>query len=238
MIFITTTNRESNNIDYSPIYETLKEFYPLDNNISPNEIKDFEGLNKINQLIDNNFINRKNYKEIWGKLKSQLKKVLNEQINEINTLSEPCYTGYIVIQKQTINNITHQKELHFFISLLGPYFTIIGIDKCNLTLEEEMRSQLKFDRVFSSNLALTVSPYLEFETQFLKLQNSIKNHYPELKFIPYSINNKKLEGISLIHTNSDFQTKDTIFSGLFKPENYFNASIRGNINYGQEDWII
>jgi hypothetical protein len=119
----------------------------------------------------------------------------------------PCYSGFVILQKETSNH--SQKELHFFISLLGPYYCILG------------KTQTR-DKV-----SLTVSPYQDFEISFQLLQRKITEYFPKLRFIPFDIAMKKLPGISLLYPGASEHLKDTIFSGLFDPA--FDGETKGNI---------
>lgn len=231
------------NHDFSAIHETISKYYPIEDphKYYEKKIGDFKGVNKIEKILHDNFFNTKNYRERWGKFKKFLKQELKMPIHESMVAFYPCYSGILKLKKEkSKNGNTYSKELHFFISLLGPYYTILGIDKSEINLEEifprlkggeELRS-----RSFAANLAITVSPYLEYKDSFLLLQEKILKYFPSLKFIPYDISIKKAKNIAFL--NPDSEAEDFVFSALFRPDNFFNAETRGDTYFGFDEWLI
>lgn len=229
--------------DFSSIEETLIKYFPVANPHDFNEenIKDFKGFQDIGEILNINFGTNKNYREKWGKFKKHLKKELRRPVLESMVAFYPCYSGFVTLKKEKNNNLTYSKELHFFISLLGPYYSIFGVDKCEIALEESMPwmnvSEEILTRPYSANLAITVSPYLEFQESFQDLQKKILDYFPSLKFVPYSINLRKEEGISLLYPYRDEKFKNTVFSALFNPDIFFNSEPRGDTYFGFNEWL-
>lgn len=154
----------------------------------------------------------------------------------------PCYSGFITLKKENFKNLTYTKELHFFISLLGPYYTILGIDRSEVELEEVLPdlngSEKIRDRVYNANQVITVSPHQEYKELFLILQNKILDYFPSLKYIPYEINRKKIKGISLVYPDCEAKVKGSVFSALFRPDDSFNSKTRGDTFFGFDEWLI
>lgn len=229
--------------DFSAIEETLIKYLPIANPHDYNEenIEDFKGIQDIGEILNINFGTNKIYREKWGKFKKHLKEGLKSPVQESTVAFYPCYSGIVTLKKEKNNNLIYSKELHFFISLLGPYYCILGVDKCEIMLAELMPtmngSEEILTRPYSANLAITVSPYLEFQESFLDLQNKILDYFPSLKFVPYSINLRKEEGISLIYPSSEEKIKNTVFSALFNPDNFFNSEPRGDTYFGLNEWL-
>lgn len=230
--------------DFSSIKETLIKFYPIEKHHQYNEdsIRDFKGVKEIEEILNDNFFTTKIYKERWGKFKKFLKEELKKPIHESIIAFYPCYSGIVVLKKEKNKNLTYTKELHFFISLLGSYYTIFGIDKCEIILQEMIPTlnggEELLNLSYDANLVITVSPYLEFQEPFQELQKKIIKYFPSLKFIPYNINLEKAEGVSLLYPDSQAEVKDSVFSALFRPENYFNSETRGDPHFGFDEWLI
>jgi hypothetical protein len=234
--------------DFSPIQETLIKYYPIENpQYNEENIEDFKGFKDVCEIIQDNFINTRNYKKRWTHFRTFLEQELKKTVIESMTINHPCYAGIITLQEETYNNLTYTKELHFFISLLGPYYTMFGIDKCRLKLQESRQMPGKDNDIlqmpFNANLALTASPYLEFEEPFLQLQGKILEYFPSLMFVPYNINRIKVEGISLVSRGGISPVKNSVFSALFQSSNgyqsnFFESKTRGSTFFGFDEWLI
>jgi hypothetical protein len=229
--------------DFSAIEETLIKYFPIANlhDYNKENIKEFKGYQDIGEILNVNFATNKNYREKWGKFKKHLKKELRSPVLESMVYFYPCYSGFITLKKEKNNNLTYSKELHFFISLLGPYYSIFGVDKCEIMLEELTPRMNGVEEIltrpYRANLAITVYPYLEFQESFQDLQNKILDYFPSLKFVPYSINMRKEKGISLLYPSSDEKINNTVFSALFRPDFFFNSEPRGDTFYGFNEWL-
>jgi len=226
--------------DFSSIHETLGTYFPIENPDQHigKDIRDFEGVKKVEEILKGNFFTDKNYRERWGKFRKFLKEELKEPIHESMVAFYPCYSGIVILKEEKSNNLTYTKELHFFISLLGPFYTILGIDKAEIALEHLDRDEENSSRSYEANLVVTVSPYLEYQEPFSILQKKIIEYFPSLKFIPYEVNIEKVDGISLIYPDTEGDAKNSVFSALFRPDNYFNTETRGNRHYGFDEWLI
>lgn len=230
--------------DFSSIQETLSKYFPVENpeHYNKKNIGDFKGVKAIEEILDDNFCTNKRYLERWGKFKKFLKQELKKPIHETMIAWYPCYSGFITLKKEKFKNITYTKELHFFISLLGPYYTILGIDRSEVELEEvypdlDSSEKIKY-RVYDASHVLTVSPYQEYKELFLILQNKVLEYFPSFKYIPYDINKKKVKGISLVYPDCEAKVKGSVFSALFRPEVSFNTETRGETSFGFNEWLI
>src|SRR5438034_726729 len=78
------------------------------------------------------------------------------------------FSSFIIIKKTALENLTRAKELHFCVSLVGPYYTIIGADINTVKIEE---------RHYMSTSYLVVSPENEFADTFRLLVDKIENRF-------------------------------------------------------------
>jgi hypothetical protein len=228
--------------DFSEIKETILKFYSIEDfNIQfQDRVEMHDSRSDIGEIINENFIVTTNYKSRWRKFFAYLNKELSSPPLETMIAFYPCYSGKIILHKESFNDLIYTKELHFFISLLGPYYSIFGLDKCMVALEEEMpilNNDFKTKkRPYEANLVLTVSPYLEFEASFIELQKKIRDYFPTFKFIPFVINRKEVEGISLDSLNLNVNNKELVFSLLYRPEKYLELQVRGDVYFGFDEW--
>lgn len=213
--------------DFRSVLRTIKEYYPIENpdGFDEESVRGFTGVERMEEIVYNNFYIQKNYRERWGGFRKFLKKGIKEHFRETMIAFYPCYSGVVTLKAEKFQEYTLRKEVHIYISLLGPYYTIVGVDRA------EMES---LDGAFSANMALTVSPFLEFGVAFLNLQEKISDYFPDFKFVPYRIGKRELKGISLV--NQSHPKQDTVFSALFRPEDLYYSKVRGDERYGYDDW--
>lgn len=233
---------DTHRYNFEPIYETIRRYYPIENpEINAENIERFSGFIESGELINENFFNQKNYRERWGKFKKFLKQELKKPVRETMSLFYPCYSGSVTLNEIKEEGYSIHKELHFYISLLGPYYSVSGIDRSEIVLDEERPATIgsKEEKVkvsYSAVNAITVSPYLEYEASFKLLQSKIEEYFPEYRFIPFKIGKKRIPGISLIHQDSKEHLRDSVFSALFRPDIDF-AHERGDGYYGYDYWL-
>jgi hypothetical protein len=222
--------------DFTSIYETLSHYYPIDKIVL--EIKEYPGIIEINELLNENFYNQKRFKEKWGPFKKQLKSTFKKTFREELIAFYPCYSGSIEITQNNFDKYSHIKELRFYISLLGPYYTIYMLDKSVMMLDE-LEDLNIIKSPFPAFHAITISPYLEYENPFNLTKEIILEYFPGYKFVPHFIYTKKLSGVSEIYPTYQDQKNDKVFSLLFQPELSElsrDLVLRGDTDYGFEEW--
>jgi hypothetical protein len=234
--------------DFWPIYETIKRYYPIGIAWQREDEEDFlsedyPGTKELSKLIKENIFVRKNFKERWGKCKEFLREQLRKPVQDTVIAWHPCYSGFISLKKTKGQDFTITKELHFAISLLGPYYTIYGLDRSEIRLPRERPTLRKehqkenFDISHRADQVLTISPYLEYEQSFQSLQAKLTEWFANYKFVPYAVYSMQLEGL---HTPIDVGKEANtgyIYSALFNLQFTFPMEIRGDEGYGFEQWV-
>ncbi|HEY8937857.1 MAG TPA: hypothetical protein VIM65_21680 [Cyclobacteriaceae bacterium] len=227
---------EYKDYNFQEIYDTIKTFYPIEepDRYTTETISSFPGFIEMSRLMEENFINQKNYRERWSKFNKHLKKSIKKPIRSTFTLSNCSYYGEVVLETIENNDYSRSKKLHFFISILGPYFSIYGIDSSSVKLpvQEHGQEYLQYD----ANHAVTVSPVSEYQTLFLSLEDSIREWFPGYLFIPYEIGMSTLKGISIEDEYQPTLHPNTIYEGMFGHIATPACESRGNASYGIEDW--
>jgi hypothetical protein len=234
--------------NFQEIYDTIREYYPVGEeykNYTPESLRDFPGYQKIWQLIDENFVNKKNYKGRWVPLSKYLKTSLKKRVVSSNGMFDCCASGEVIVSEFKSKEYTKTKKLCYFISLLGPYYAIYGIDSSEVILPTKF-SNFNGDEIstipYSADHVVTISPVFEYESLFVQLQNKIKEHFAGYKFIPYSIGISAIEGISYRY-RSEYDSPeekvymDNIYAGLFGLRVTPKCIHRGEDNYGFVDWL-
>lgn len=229
--------------DFWPIYETIKEYYSIgvvdEEDRGHSLCVDYAGFKKREEIIDENLLNQKNYKERWGKFVNFLKKEVNKGIRGSIYMPQPCFSGYITLKATKNEQYEYRKELHFCISLLGPYYTIYGLDTSALMLEADKwppSSAERQYRRYEKTHVVTVSPYFEYEELFLLLSQKIEQWFPAHRMVPFKVNKMRLKGL-LIEGRTSKVGANSIHHALFSSDLDFSAVTRGDEYYGYDKWL-
>ncbi len=210
--------------EYVELYETIQEHYPI--GISAK----YEGIDKLRQIknltrkINGGALRKTNLKK-WNVYLDRLSKVFPSYKITRNTIIQPTYGGIVEIQRQDGEQII-TKELHFYKSLLGNYYTILGIDRIHYYRNELY--YMRFDPI------VTISPFDDYEIGFKMLRDQMKDDYPDYKYVPYFIGTLKIRGLSAIY--SETEGDSTINEALFVNHDYSKYNYIGDWKYGYEDW--
>jgi hypothetical protein len=232
--------------DFRAIYDTIKEHYPIEGGhkqYTRETLKTFDGYKKIDQLVDENFFKKKNYKERWTAFQKFLKKSMDRKIDNTHTLVNTCFSGSVMVDELVTPEYSKTKMLHYFISILGPYYSIYAMDRSEVKLPTTMglskNEEPRIHSYYADHVA-TVSPVFEYELAFLQLQTKIKEWFPTYKFIPCDIGLSTIDGISAyVQTyGGDIDAhSDSIYTGLFGPSVPPRCPLRGDKRFGFSEWI-
>jgi hypothetical protein len=227
--------------DFWPIYETIKKYYPVgivwqEDDSEESFYQQYPGQKAKDQLIEDNIHLRKNYQQRWGKVLKLLQKQVDQSVEDT---SHPCYSGVIQLEKQETTRFILTKELHFVVSLLGPYYTLYGLDKSWLLLEGELpffpdrEEHQKHLNHYQTTHAITISPFLEYESIFRIVHQRLKASFPDYRFVPYPIYYQQLQGLY----TGEKDSKGYIYQALFNQRLDLTAKARGDVRYGYREWL-
>jgi hypothetical protein len=216
----------SEKFDFWKIYERIIKFYPL--GITRDNTKFYEtfpGRKEMIELLVENIHNNRNFHKRWVTFDKEIKKQTLKKIIGTTYGQTPCFSSYVELEKKTKNGFKHFKEIHYFVSLLGNFYTIIGENRNELT---EGKNK------FRTTNYLVASPENEYAEIFGLLIEQIESRFKNYKFIPFNICAQKLIGLDV---RDAMEKQDTIFSAIFNNQICFNNRIVGNQFYKSEDWI-
>ncbi len=201
-------NSNSKENNFYLITDTIKRFY--DN-----------GSSEIQGLIDLNIINTDNFKLKWKTFDLWINKLLG--IEPVGTTGiQPSFSSYIEIENQNYGDLTRIKRVHYFVSLLGPFYSII----CDDISQIEVKGQ---GTVNVTNF-LTVSPEREYEKSFNGLEHGIEGKFNRYHFVPFSI-------LQFPVTIPQSSVEIPLFDVLFKSGFDLTKWTMGNKNYKEEFWL-
>ncbi len=225
--------------DFTLISDTIKEYFPVDKpkRLTSKTVSSSPGFKKIGKIVNEEFLNQKAYRDKWGKLTSNLKKAFKKPIHGHPDLSGGGFLGEVIIDEDKKPDFIRQKSLRFYISILGPFFSIHGVDSSIALLEFESRVKDFNKGNFAATHAITISPVFEYQEVFNKLENELRAFFPGYLFVPYNVGMSTIKNISIADETRDPRSLDTIYGALFGLGAVHSCLTRGDRYYGMNDWV-
>lgn len=214
----------STKFDFWEIYNCIKHYYPLGiKNDETGFFYSFPGFDEFKKLVYNKIVHAEFEK--WQHFEAEVALNTNKRIEGTTYGQAPCYSSYIEIDRFSHENHTRTKELHFFVSFLGPFYTIIGKDNNTVTVDW---------MTFTNPTYLTVSPENEYAGDFILLESLIESRFPDYRFVPYEIYHQTLDGLTIHYNQGDY---NTIFNAIFNTQFNFGIQKIGDEFYKYDSWL-
>jgi hypothetical protein len=125
----------SEKFDFWKIYDAIKRFYPI--GVQKDRSKtyfSYPGLKELEDIVVDNIHNDNHFIERWTNFTTDIQKEIRKEIVGTTNGQAPSFSSYILLETTYTDNLARTKELHFFVSLVGPFYTIIGQDNNTVTL--------------------------------------------------------------------------------------------------------
>jgi len=184
----------------------------------------YPGLKELENVIVAKIHDEKEYAK-WSIFEKEIQNDLRKSVIGTTYGQAPSFSSFVEIEKHVIENITLTKELHFFVSLIGPYYTVVGQDM----------SLIKIDsKNFSAANHLTLSPEEKYSDAFIFLCENIEKKFPDYRFVPFHIYGQSIEGLDVRYNDEHLSR---IFHALFNNQVNFNVQHLGSEFYKHEQWI-
>jgi hypothetical protein len=216
---------------YGPIFEVIQKYYPIGIKSESPAYQEYPGQIELSKIVIDNIHNKKNFKLRWKDFERQSGKELKKQIVGETYITRPSFSASLILKRFSHDELMHNKSLHFSVSLLGPYFTIYGIDET--VIKDELDGHNLY---YGAKNVVTVSPYKEYEFYFNELKSKIEDKFQGYKFIPFSLHSMFIEGLF----DSLYDSKEaTIYEALFDDalNGYDTIRMRGDSSYGYSEWV-
>jgi hypothetical protein len=152
-------------------------------------------------------------------------------------LSVGGFFGEVIIEEDKKPDFIRQKSLRFYVSILGPFFSIHGVDSSIALLEIESRVPEFNKGNFAATNAITISPVFEYQEVFTKLEDELRSFFPGYLFVPYTIGMSTIKNISVADELRDPRSLDTVYEALFGTGAVHDCLTRGDQYYGMNDWV-
>ena len=212
---------------YKQLGETIKTFYPAGISTHEPEYHEFEGIKKLQEIIWEGIGVRKNIRN-WAEFVKRIGAKLNKEVNGTTYGSRPGYSADLILEEYEDDALIRIKKLSFAVSLLGPYYSMCGIDETTIkTLDDEFR------RGYTAINVVTVSPFKEFEVDFLFIEQQINKKFKDYKIVPFEI---CMNFIKDVETLDSMGQEGTVYNALFNHlfNFYTHQHSRGDRYYGLE----
>lgn len=238
-IYLLPFNNNYRDHDFSLISDTIKEYFPIGNDkrLTSEDLAASPGFKKISKIVDEEFLDQIAYTKKWGKLTSNLEKVFKDQVYGNASLSGGAFFGEVTIEEDKNPHFIRKKTLRFYVSILGPFFAIHGMDSSIALLEIEPDDPDLIIGNFEAIHAITTSPAFEYQESFSKLEYELRSFFPGYLFVPYDVGMSTIRNISVADELRDPRSFDTIYEGLFGLDAVHDSVTRGDKHYGMNDWV-
>jgi hypothetical protein len=217
----------SEKFDFLKIYDAIKRFYPI--GLKKDQSKmyySYPGLKELENILVDNIHDENNFISRWKNFTKDIELEIGKKIIGTTYGQAPSFSSFVLLDTTSVDNLTRTKELHFFVSLVGPFYTIIGQDVNTVKIET---------RHYQSISYLVVSPENEFADTFRLLCNKIEIRFEGFRFIPFELCKQTIEGLDVLYSDENL---NTVFHSLFN--NHIDLTVWrtiGNGYFKSEDWI-
>lgn len=218
----------SDKFDFWTIYEAIKRFYPIGVNRDENKMYlSYPGLKELEDIVVDNIHDDSHFIERWDNFTKDIEKEIGKEIIGTTYGQAPSFSSFVLLDTVFVDDLTRTKELHFFVSLVGPFYTIVGQDNNAVKIDEH--------KIYRSTSYLVISPEKEFADIFKLLCEKIETRFKGFRFVPFEICQQTIEGLSVRYTDENL---NSVFHALFN--NHVDLTIWrkiGNDYFKSEDWI-
>ncbi len=224
---INTFSFNPEKFDFWEIYECIAKYYPIGIPIDESRFsQSFRGHKDFVSVLEVNLHDNKKFKAVWKSFDNEIKKLTKKKVIGSNFGQEPCFSSYLELEKNRHKDFTRFKELYYYVSLLGNFYTVIGVDR------NEVR---KINKRFYTTNYLIVSPEHEFTEAYKLLCDQIESRFKGFRFVPFYVCTQTIIGLEVL---ADSEKKDNVFSAIFGSSHYkLKNRILGNEFYKADDWI-
>ncbi len=215
-----------NKYTFFTIYDSIKEYYPIG---LPRQNIDmflgYPGQKKLEKILIENIHLKNGIDSQWEILNFKIEQRIKKPLIKTTYGQAPCYSSRVVLKKTLNDNLARFQELSFFVSLVGKYYSVIGIDRNEITYNE---------KIYHSSNYLIVSPEGEYLSEFRHITNLIEQIFVGFRFVPFGIAKQHIEGLCVRYLED---LSNCIFYALFNSQINVDIQTVGDECYQYESWI-
>jgi hypothetical protein len=230
--------------DFTLISDVIKEYFPVDKpkRLTSKTVASSPGFKKVSKLVNSEYLDENAYRDKWEKLTSHLESVFKKPVHGHPDLmggGSGGFSGSVVLTEDNQPDFIRRKCLQFYISIIGPFFSIQGIDSSTalLPMESRFREINNGKGYYAATHAVTISPEFEYQDTFNTLENELRAYFPGYRFVPYQVGMSTIKNISIADELRDLRSMDTIYEAIFGRAAVHECAMRGDTRYGMNDWF-
>lgn len=215
--------------NFWPLYDSIKKYYPIGLSKQEPELEfflDYPGWKQLQALIEDKIHDPTNFENQWGSFQRKIQTLLNKPVVGTTFALAPSFSAFVELERSQAEDRVSVKELYFTVSVLGPYYTIVGRDRTLISLHEN-------HHIHVTNF-LTISPENEYAGPFDLVCSQISAQFPTYRFIPFHIVNQPIDWLNLLYTDKQ---PVRVYQAVFNDQLDLSASKVGNEYYRYDDWI-
>ena len=216
---------------FSEIADTIIQYYPKGLNSFDAEYSKYPGIIKAKEIISENTgppeqklgaLSKK-----WGSFLKSLRENIDNEIRGTTYGFVPGFSADLILEHFEDKALIRTKRIAFAVSMLGPFFSICGVDETFIKEKER-----EFESGYHAINVVTASPYKEFEKDFLAVKLLIERNFVDYKFIPFD---DCMLFIKDVETPNSMGQEGTVYNALFNHlfNFYIHFRSRGDRGYGR-----
>lgn len=212
---------------YKVIADTIINTYPEGLMPDEPEYHQYEGIKRFDELVGDNIIHKTGtIARAWRQVLQHIARELPGEIRGTTYGPKPGLSADLILEKYQDEVLIRIKRVAFAVSLIGPLYTVCGVDETFICEKGEPGMYHAINRV-------TASPFKEFEHPFNFIQRAIKAECSGYKFVPFEV---AMKFVKNLHTTSYTGEQCTVYNALFNHlfDYYYHWRSRGNRFYGME----
>jgi hypothetical protein len=188
---------------------------------------DYPGQKEFDEILVDNLHDQDHFNDRWTNFTEEIEKEIGKEITSASYGLGPSFGSIVLLNTTTVDDLTRNQELHFYVSLIGPFYTIFGQD--NNTVKVNQGGS------YRSTNYVVVSPENEFADTFKLLCDRIENRFKGYRFLPFGICQQTINGLEVRFSD---ENPASVFQALFDNNADLKAcKIIGKEYFKSEDWI-
>lgn len=207
-------------MEFLDLYEIVAKYYPIGISDDDPQYFDFTGYKQLENLCRKKVERDQDerWKSLLAAIKSRNPKILASKV--ISQEYYPCFSASFQLLTEKTQTITYSRELQIHISILGPFFTIFGLDTVTLNQIQRTMEPLIF-----------ISPISIYEEFFNSARKLIGDYYLNYRFVPFSVLEQRVPGLRVSGAVNYFQQDASFYQALFTRQNVTNFQSEGDSFY-------
>jgi hypothetical protein len=216
-------------LDSSQLFETIRRHFPIGvlrrNEEDKMLYQAYPGLKLYSQSIQHSIHDSSVFEGVWQSLETELESIVGLPVVGTTYGQAPCYSSSIKVRQEQLGSLVRHFDIHIFVSVIGPYFTVIGKDWSEISFEENLLRPTNF---------YSISPCGRDARLFNTTVDLLKVKFPVYRFIPHCLYSLPVPEFQVPYSDEE---ENIVFNGVFNQEFRPRSLIVGDSYFGHEEWV-